>query len=100
MVEFLFFISSFLILRPGLRGWGEVGVFFWTTILSLPGLLGAVVYLYAGMGLRKRWKIGYYAHIVGALFATLSCVGLAYTIYAFIYTFNDEFTENFFAESQ
>ena len=69
-----------------------------SVILLAPGFLGAIVYLPAAIGMlgRKRWA--YYMHLVGACFAALTCVGLAYTIPALIIAQRPSFRAEFFGE--
>jgi hypothetical protein len=52
----------------------------------------------AGLGLLKRWKLGYYVHLVGAVFASFSCIGIIYTVFAFLYAFRPEFSREFSPE--
>jgi hypothetical protein len=40
-----------------------------------------------------------HVHTSGAMIAALTRIGLGYTIYAYIYTFNDDFSDSFFYES-
>jgi hypothetical protein len=96
----LFFLGWPFFVVPARTGWGYMGAVAWSIIFGLTGFLFAIVYCVAGLGLLRRWKIGYYAHLFGALFAAFSCIGVGYTIYAFIYTFTDDFTDYFFAECQ
>jgi len=70
-----------------------------TIIIVSPGLIGIIIYLVGGLGLLKRWTFGYYVHLVGAVLAGFSCVGLVYTVFAFVYLFRPEFSEEFFPES-
>ena len=71
-----------------------------SVILGFPGLIGVIVYMIAGLGLLKRWKLGYYLHLVGAVLAAFSCIGLIYTIFAFIYAFRPGFFEEFSPASE
>ncbi len=73
---------------------GAIGL----AILALPGLMGMIVYFVAGLGLLKRWKLGYYFHLVGAVFAGFSCIGIIYTVFAFLYAFRPEFSREFSPE--
>jgi len=75
---------------------GAIGL----AILAFPGVMGVIVYSVAGLGLLKRWKLGYYVHLVGAVLAAFSCIGLIYTIFAFIYAFRPGFFEEFSPASE
>jgi hypothetical protein len=58
--------------------------------------VGTLLYLIAAIGLLRKAAWGYYCHLVGAAFLALTCLGLAYTIPAFICAFRPEFQEDFF----
>ena len=69
-----------------------------SVILLAPGLVGMFVYLPAAIGMIKRKRWAYYIHLVGACYAAVSCVGLAYTIPAFIIAQRPSFRSEFFGE--
>jgi hypothetical protein len=101
LAVFLFFHYWPLIIEyHGRKSWGYLGLLFWSNILALYGIFCCLIYFVAGLGLLCRLKIGYYAHLLGGVFASFSCIGVGYTVVVLLYAFNEEFTENFFAESQ
>jgi hypothetical protein len=65
-------------------------------VLGLPMLAGVVVYFIAGLGLSKRRSWGYYFHLAGAVLTALSCLGIVYTVLAFVFALKPEFQEAFF----
>lgn len=67
-------------------------------ILSVPALIGAVLYSFAGYGMLKRRRWAYYVHLVGACLAGVSCIGLAYTIPAIMIAQRPTFRAEFFPE--
>jgi hypothetical protein len=77
----------------------------------LKGILGFIVffavfgvylavYLVAGIGLLKLKKWGYYAMFVAAIMSSCSCVGLAYTVLAFVFGLKDDFKAQFFGAAE
>jgi hypothetical protein len=68
-----------------------------TAVLAASGFVGFVIYLTAGLGLARRRAWGYFCHCAGAVLAALSCVGLVYTVFAFVFAFRPEFTAAFFS---
>lgn len=67
-----------------------------SVLLAIPGLVGVPVYLAAGLGLQWHRSWGYYFHCTGALLAALTCVGLVYTVAAFVFALRPEFSTTFF----
>lgn len=65
-------------------------------VLGSPSLLGIPVFLLAGLGLVRRRTWGYVLHIIGAVLAALTCVGIIYTVFALIHAFRPEFSTAFF----
>jgi hypothetical protein len=63
---------------------------------ALPAAMFAVC-LAAGIGLISRRRWGYYLHLTGAVLAAFTCVGIIYTILAFISASRPEFSAAFFA---
>jgi hypothetical protein len=65
--------------------------------IALPGLVGLVVYLLGGIGLVRRSAWGYYFHLAGAILAVFTCIGIIYTVFAFIFALRPEFSAEFFS---
>jgi hypothetical protein len=59
-------------------------------------LITTLLYLMAAIGLIRRTAWGYYCHLVGAVVPALTCLGLAYTLPAFIFALRPEFQGEFF----
>ena len=72
-------------------GGGIVGA-----VLILVLLCFALVHLVAGIGLLRLSRWGYYAHLVGAVVESCSCLGVAYTTLAFVFALQDDFKSQFF----
>ena len=66
------------------------------TCLGSPALLGLVLFLAATVGLARRRAWGYSFHLAGAALAAFTCVGLPYSIAAFIFALRPEFLAAFF----
>ena len=64
--------------------------------LAVPGLVGLAVYLLAGFGLAQRKGWGYYCHCAGAVLTAFTCIGLVYTVFAFVFALRPEFSAAFF----
>ena len=62
-------------------------------IFAIPSVVGGVIYLLAGIGLSRRVQWGYYLHIVGAVLAVLSCVGVIYTVFALVVSLREDFRD-------
>jgi hypothetical protein len=75
---------------------GVVGV----VLFAVPGVLGLVIYPVAGLGLMYRKAWGYYFHLIGAVLAVLSCIGVVYTVFAFTFAFRPEFADSFGAAGE
>ena len=71
---------------------GSLGIL----ILALPVGVAFIVFLSAGIGLWQQSAWGYYVHIVAAVLAAFSLVGVIYTIFALIFAFQPEFKAAFF----
>src|SRR4051812_27039703 len=56
-----------------------------SVVLGLPGVLGVIVYSAACLGLMRRRAWGYYFHLGGAVLAAFTCLGVVYTILAFLF---------------
>lgn len=75
---------------------GVVGALFLGGIFAL----GATLYLVAAVGLLKRAKWGYYAHLAAAVATAASCVGVVYTVVALVICLQDSFKQHFFEEER
>jgi hypothetical protein len=99
---------------------GLLGILFWSVVLVFGFLLseesgedlvdGVVgcglfiavclvatpLYAVAGVGLIRRAPWGYYCHLVGAILAVFSCLGVIYTVFALVFGLRPEFQEEFF----
>jgi hypothetical protein len=64
-------------------------------VLALPGLVGFIVHLVAAIGLVRRSAVGYYFHLVGAILAVFTCIGIVYTVFAFVFALRPEFSDAF-----
>jgi hypothetical protein len=69
-------------------------------VLGVPSLFAMVVYLLAGVGLVRRRAWGYHFHLGGAVLAAFTCLGVVYTILAFVFATKPEFYGAFFAQQQ
>lgn len=69
-------------------------------LLMVLFLVCILLYLMAAIGLLRKSVWGYYCHLAGAALAALSCLGLAYSIPAFIVALRPEFQEEFFPSQQ
>jgi hypothetical protein len=67
-----------------------------SVILATPGLVGLPVYLFAGLGLLRHKAWGFCFHCTGAVLAAFTCVGVIYTVLAFVFAFRPEFSAVFF----
>ena len=67
-----------------------------SAVLAIPGLVGLAVYLVAGLGLLRHRGWGYYFHFAGAVLTAFTCVGLVYTVLAFVFAVRPEFSAVFF----
>ena len=65
-------------------------------VLTIPGFVGLPVHLLAGLGLLRHRGWGYYCHCAGAVLAAFTCVGLIYTVVAFVFALRPEFSAVFF----
>ena len=64
-------------------------------MILLPLFVGCVVFLIAGIGLVKRQVWGYYLHIAASVLAAFSCLGIVYTVLAFVFAFRADFKAEF-----
>ncbi len=71
---------------------GVAGVAF----LGAPLLAGFAAFAMAGVGLIRRRRWGYYAHIVAAITAIFTCIGVIYTIFALLHAQRPEFQAQLF----
>jgi hypothetical protein len=65
-------------------------------LIMLPFLASGVAAFLGGLGLLKRARWGYYAHIVASILAALSCLGIVYTVISLVFAFKPEFKAEFF----
>jgi hypothetical protein len=65
-------------------------------VVAAPAVIGVIVYSLAGFGLLRRRAWGYYFHLAGAVLAALTCIGVIYTIVAFVFASRPEFSASFF----
>lgn len=74
---------------------GVLGSLF---LLGIFGL-GFLAYAVAAVALLKRYRWGYYAHIVASVVAALSCLGIVYTVLGLVFAFNPAFKADLLGET-
>ena len=70
-----------------------------TTVLGLPALLGLAVHTAAGIGLSRRKPWAWGVHIAGAGLAVFTCLGIIYSVFAFVAAFQPQFKAALRSES-
>lgn len=98
---FLGFLSFAFILVYGVFFSGDTGEDLFAGVAGCFLVMGVtlaitLLYLIAAIGLIRKTAWGYYCHLVGAVFPSLTCLGLAYTIPAIIFALRPEFRKNSF----
>ena len=93
---FWFAILVYGVLFSGDTGEDLVGGVIGSGLFIAVCLVATPLYAVAGVGLIRRAPWGYYCHLVGAILAVFSCLGVIYTVFALVFGLRPEFQEEFF----